>query len=293
MVSDDTEHAVMTALSLHEAVGDGALFARALARRLGWWLLAIPPATGKATAVSIIKRPLFGRAAKSAGNGPAMRSPIIGVFYANKPDCVEEFSRASCALTHDDVKAEQGSLAVALAASRAAASGVAGLNPQGILDFIRERIREPELARRLDAAAEHLEKRAEPGDFAFSLGLGNGVSAYILDTVPAALYCWLRYPRDYRAAVESAVRLGGDTDTVAAITGALCGAGTGVGGMPEEWLSGVIERPRSIAWMRDLAAALATGSRVPPYLWPALPIRNLFFLGIVLAHGFRRLLPPY
>ena len=29
------------------------------------------------------------------------------------------------------------------------------------------------------------------------------------------------------------------------------------------------------------------------YFWPAIPLRNVVFLGIVLAHGFRRLLPPY
>ena len=27
--------------------------------------------------------------------------------------------------------------------------------------------------------------------------------------------------------------------------------------------------------------------------WPGLIPRNLFFLSVVLAHGFRRLLPPY
>ncbi|MEA3207405.1 MAG: hypothetical protein QOE70_462 [Chthoniobacter sp.] len=27
------------------------------------------------------------------------------------------------------------------------------------------------------------------------------------------------------------------------------------------------------------------------YFWPAIPLRNLAFLGVVLAHGFRRL-PP-
>jgi len=29
------------------------------------------------------------------------------------------------------------------------------------------------------------------------------------------------------------------------------------------------------------------------YFWPGIAVRNLFFLAVVLAHGFRRLAPPY
>lgn len=54
--------------------------------------------------------------------------------------------------------------------------------------------------------------------------------------------------------------------------------------------------------MRSLAARLAdqfsaggeAGARGPvPLAWPGLLPRNLLFLSVVLAHGFRRLLPPY
>jgi hypothetical protein len=54
--------------------------------------------------------------------------------------------------------------------------------------------------------------------------------------------------------------------------------------------------------MRALAARLAEqfpgqGPEVRrgalPLFWPGLLPRNLLFLGLVLAHGFRRVLPPY
>ena len=54
------------------------------------------------------------------------------------------------------------------------------------------------------------------------------------------------------------VALGGDTDTVAAIAGGLAGTTVGAAGLPADWLSGLWEWPRSAAWIRRLAAALAS-----------------------------------
>ncbi len=138
--------------------------------------------------------------------------------------------------------------------------------------------------------------------FASELGLSRGVSGYVNHTVPFALFCWLRWPDDFRAAVEAAVLAGGDTDTVAAITGALVGATAGPDAIPAEWLSRLAEWPRSVAWMRRLAKHLATAagetagaraSRPLPLFWPGLLPRNVLFLIVVLLHGLRRLLPPY
>lgn len=44
-----------------------------------------------------------------------------------------------------------------------------------------------------------------------------------------------------------------------------------------------------------VAASLEEGrdAAVPGYFVPALAVRNLLFLIVVLAHGFRRMFPPY
>jgi hypothetical protein len=172
-------------------------------------------------------------------------------------------------------------------------------------------LRGEELLARLQSARDMLRRGASVAEYADALGQQNGVSGYIAHTVPVALYAWLRHPDDFRAAVEAAILLGGDTDTTGAVTGALAGASLGAAAIPPEWLSACCDWPRSARWIRALAERLG-GAPAPetsherdvrgtagvppaplPLCWPALPLRNLVFLALVLGHGFRRLLPPY
>ncbi len=150
------------------------------------------------------------------------------------------------------------------------------------------------LCRKLtDALAARISVEA----FAESLGLDNAVTGYAYQSVPVALYAWLRHRGDFRAAMESALNCGGDTDSVGAIVGALAGTDVGKESIAFEWLSGICEWPRSNRSLEQIAERLARqkGSRRPlgpvRYFWPGLIPRNFIFLVAVLLHGFRRLLP--
>ncbi len=118
-------------------------------------------------------------------------------------------------------------------------------------------------------------------------------------TVPVALYCWLAHRGSFRDAVESAVCLGGDTDTVAAIVGALAGSELGPDAIPPAWIEGLAEWPATISWLRRLADALQKSleaqqpASVPSLNPVGLLARNLLFIPVVFAHGLRRLAPPY
>jgi ADP-ribosyl-[dinitrogen reductase] hydrolase len=120
----------------------------------------------------------------------------------------------------------------------------------------------------------------------------------VLHTVPCVIQTWLRHQDDFGSGVQEIILAGGDTDTTAAILGGIIGARVGKAGIPLPWLAGIIEWPRSVAWMEQLGAALARSLhgeavRVPSYPVAGIPLRNLVFLLIVLAHGLRRLGPPY
>jgi ADP-ribosylglycohydrolase len=235
-----------------------------------------------------------------------MRAPILGVCLGSEPDKLMAFNRASTRLTHTDPKAEWGSLAVALAAHRSAESrsGTA-LDPGAVVDELVSTLRataDPaaaDLVRSLDAIPAHIRAGHTTEEYAAALGLTRGVTGYMYHTVPVAVYGWLRYQDDFPTSVQAAIRCGGDTDTVAAITGALVGARVGKGGIPPAWLRGVIDWPRTMRWVEALAERIGEGkwrtepqSAHPLAVW-ALPARNALFFAWVLVHAARRLLPPY
>ena len=66
-------------------------------------------------------------------------------------------------------------------------------------------------------------------------------SGYVVDTIEAAIWC-LMNTRSYKECVLTAVNLGDDTDTVAAIAGGLAGALYGYDAIPQEWRDTLIKR---------------------------------------------------
>lgn len=305
MVSDDTEHACFVAQALLAAPSDPEAFGRSLAWRLRGWLVGLPAGIGFGTLRALCKLWLgFSHRSSgvfTAGNGPAMRAPIVGACLGDTPH-MRAVLRISTRITHTDPKAEEGALAVALAAHYGALHGP-GLEPGPFLDALRAELVGEELRAALDQAGEHLARGAEPAEFAASQGQSRGVSGYMNHTVPAVLYCWLRSPGDLRTSLSDIIRLGGDADTTGAILGGVAGATLGSEAIPPEWLAGICEWPRSAPWIRSLAGRLhetypggAAPAATPgplPLFWPGIALRNLLFTAIVLSHGFRRLLPPY
>jgi ADP-ribosylglycohydrolase len=305
LCSDDTEHNVMVALSVCRAGDDVERFAAGLRSRLRWWLLALPAGVGSATARAILKLWLFlpqrWQGVYSAGNGAAMRAPLLGALFAERPAILRDMVRASTRLTHTDPKAECAALAVALAAGEAA---LMRLDPVVTLERLREELAAfgPD-GEVLLALLERAGASARAGEsslaFAASLQLQEGVTGYAYHTVPVALHGCFAHPRNYARAVGGVIACGGDTDTVAAITGGIVGAAVGRAGLPPAWLDRLIEWPASVRWQHSLAAAaqrcvLGAPFQAPrEHAWLVLLGRNLVFLAIVLAHGFRRLLPPW
>jgi ADP-ribosylglycohydrolase len=307
MVSDDTEHTCMVGQALLASPDDADRFARALAWRFRWWLLTLPAGIGRATLRSTAKLclgfPPHRSGVWSAGNGPAMRAALLSVCLGREPDKLRAYVRASSRISHTDPRAERGALLVALAAWQGASAGPQA-DGAASLATIRNLVADAdeELLNALDTVERHLQRDAPPQELADALGLSHGVSGYIYHTVPAALYCWLRNPGDFQLAVEGVIRLGGDVDTTGAIVGALVGATVGATGIPPRWITGLIEWPMTVRWMRCLAEKLAArfngekpcaDSTAPRYFWPGRMPRNLAFLAIVLGHAFRRMLPPY
>ncbi len=317
MISDDTEHALFTARALALAGDDAAKFALLLQRELKLWLLSLPAGAGAATLKAAVKSwrgaPPEASGVGSAGNGPAMRAPIIGLWAGPDDALLCALNRASSRLTHTDPRAEAGALCVALATRDQAQ----GINPEESQARIESTVRHwmtaastcsidegvELLLRDVARAAQAARGGVECWDFARSIvGEGfekKGATGFIAHTVPVALQAAWRHA-DLREAVLGAVRCGGDTDSVAAIAGAIVGARVGEAGVPREWLDALFEWPRSPRFIQRTALALAAAraggafeAEWPRAFFPAVLARNVFFLAVVLGHGLRRLAPPY
>lgn len=300
MVSDDTEHTSFVAQALLAHPDDPVAFQRCLAWKLRLWLLGLPAGIGLATLKAIMK--LWAGISPSrsgvwsAGNGPAMRSAIIGVYFAADPVQRRSFVSTSTRLTHSDPKAETAALAVA----EAAAWSVNQNEPiEQWLAHLASLSCDEEWIGICENLAAALASAESVEEFADSLGLQKGVTGYAYHSVPVALYAWLRHHDDFRQALKAALDCGGDTDTVGAIVGAIVGAKVGKEGLPPEFITGICEWPRSVLLFEQIAARLAqqkdSATALGPvlYFWPGLILRNLLFLVVVLIHGFRRLAPPY
>lgn len=305
MYSDDTEHAFITAQALIVSGGEVEAFRKELARQLRIWILLLPGGAGLATLKACCTL-LFGVSPQhsgvfSAGNGPAMRATILGVFaYEAKlsNDHLIELNRASARITHTDPKAEYGALAVALAARYGLENKT--INADEFFQFFIAHFpftdeAAHEMTSLINSCVNAVKSGLTTHEFCAAQGWAKGASGYIYHTVPAALHTWLSYPDDYQAGVLEIIACGGDTDSTAAIAGGLIGARSQ--NIPPEWREGLCEWPRGEKWMQKLSVRLHEVSvnqqpqKSISTFWPGVLARNLWFLLVVLLHGFRRLIP--
>jgi len=304
MISDDTEHTIFVCQCLLAHSDDANLFIQRLAMCLRWWLLSLPAGIGMATGRAIIKICIGFSPEKSgvfsAGNGPAMRVAPIGAFFADEPEWNDELTERSTCITHTDPKA----LIAAKAVSQIASWIVrADLTSRPALGEFIQRLSSISADNTWRGLVSSIERACEDGlsveAFADKMGLKNGITGYIYHTVPMVLFAWYVHYGNYEKTLTALWECGGDTDTTGAIAGALAGLTVGETGIPSVWIDGIKDWPRSTGKMRELADALAakvSGEAIMTpirYFWPGVLLRNVYFLFVVLLHGFRRLLHPY
>jgi ADP-ribosylglycohydrolase len=70
----------------------------------------------------------------------------------------------------------------------------------------------------------------------------KGISAFAISSVLWSLYSFLKTPNDYWETICTAISAGGDTDTTAAMAGAISGAYLGIGAIPSNLTSYLTDR---------------------------------------------------
>ncbi len=246
LITDDTQLTIAVAESI---VASGDLDPDDLAERFMAWM---PLGRGHgATTVGAILNLQRGMAwwesgEPSAGNGAAMRVSPVALLHPFDVSAMRRDAAISAIITHADPMA-----VVSVAAQTFLVAALLHHLP-GTLD-VGKLLRDLSTAigdlpdpgypeRRAGASGEvRLHDRLlEVGDrldqspaeaFAY---FQNG--AFVLESLPAALWSFLRSPEDPEEVIVTAVNGGYDADTVAAMAGALAGAYHGASGLPARWI---------------------------------------------------------
>ena len=201
-----------------------------------------------------------GTPAPYAGNGSAMRAAPLGLLLGETRAMVAATVEQSL-VTHRDTRCAAGALAVAAAVAFAAerspvvtarlledTAALVAPTDASVAEAIRglrrwAHLPPDEAARRLHA------KGLDPAAGHEWLG----ISTFVTPSVVWSLYAFLRTPDDYWATVCTAIGVGGDTDTMAAIAGAISGARLGPDALPQDLVNRLTDRGE---WGRDGLAEL-------------------------------------
>ncbi|MFE7326018.1 ADP-ribosylglycohydrolase family protein [Streptomyces sp. NPDC057565] len=268
--TDDTQMAVLVGESLLERDG---LDLPDIFDRFRRWAAGEPKDIGLQTEYVLTSGDPWDRAAalhfqvngRAAGNGSLMRAATSAVYFA-RTDGPEQAARATtmdaarriAALTHGDRAAWEGT-AVLHELIRVALNGDDPLTavPGALADVPDDR---------RERWATVLAPDWHPG-------LATEFNGAVWPCLGTAVWA-LRTTHTFEASLAAAIDVGGDTDTVAAVTGALTGAVYGMGAIPPRWtdplhvpLPGygdrVLRTPELAALARRLDARKSQDSRCP------------------------------
>lgn len=251
--TDDTQMMLATAECFVECGrADPARQADAL---LSWYSNTAPHRTPMRANLRACKHLASGRAwtksgVFSGGCGAAVRMPPIGLFFYASPESLYRAAVDNCMITHTEPRARAASVAVAYLTARLVRSTDRCSPGDQVLESA-DRVAglDSDMAAMLRWVTQivHL----EPEEALFEIG----TSSDAIETVPAAVYCFLKHPRHFTGAVFSAVNAGDAADSIGALAGSLVGALAGLDSIPRHFVQRVENSDVLIGVGENLAAA--------------------------------------
>ena len=185
----------------------------------------------------------------AAGNGAAMRIAPLAFHLDPKREQDRRTIRDVCRITHHNEEAYVGALAITIAIRSVVFDQT---TPTELLDVVVQNLPDSRVRDRI------LTMNALRGDPSVAdVAADFGSSGYVVESVPLALYAARsidRLPLDdvFRNAIEA----GGDTDTIASMTGQIAGARLGLTRIPRELIDMLANEKRAEQITNQFAAAL-------------------------------------
>jgi poly(ADP-ribose) glycohydrolase ARH3 len=181
----------------------------------------------------------------SFGNGAAMRVASVGLFFRHDRSMLWNQARLSALPTHLHPLGIEGAQLIALAA--ALCSNMERFDRASFYAELLSACESAEYRSKIEMAA----RIQTPHELA---GLGNRIEA--LHSVPTAIASFALTPESYEETICNVIFLGGDTDTIAAMAGALSGAYVGVNRLPSRLVALLESSPKGREYLKHLAEQL-------------------------------------
>lgn len=178
----------------------------------------------------------------SYGNGAAMRVAPVGLLFCDDPRRLWEQARLSALPTHVHPLGIEGAQLLALAVALCTKMDTFDRN-----EFFGTLIRSCESAEYRSKLEQAAQTRSTDG----LIALGNRIEA--LHSVPASIASFALTPDSFEETICNVIFLGGDTDTLAAMAGALSGAFLGATRLPSRLVALLESSPKGGAYIRQLA----------------------------------------
>ncbi|MHA1989362.1 MAG: ADP-ribosylglycohydrolase family protein [Candidatus Hodarchaeales archaeon] len=175
-----------------------------------------------------------------AGNGSAMRAGPIGLIFWDNSEKLIKAAINQGIITHRDPRCSAGAIAISGAVLLAINNKIIKQDKfliqlqrwtEPISSDMASGINHLNLIMKLSPEEAYREIKligvdSESFDFWF------GISPFVISSVLWSLYSFVKFPNNYVEAIKTAIRVGGDVDTTAAMTGAISGAFLGVDAIP-------------------------------------------------------------
>jgi ADP-ribosylglycohydrolase len=221
-LTDDSEMALMLARSL---VSVGTFDSKKVLERYQFWISGGPFDSGGTTRAGLAGNPIF----ESQANGSLMRISPLGIFGVNhSAETVAAWAEADAALTHPNEVPVAATALFAMAIAHVIKTGCTAQELYALIAGWAETRNDPQAIRDVIAAAA----TTRPDDYV-------ALQGWVLIAFQNALW-QLLHTQSFRAGVEDTVMQGGDTDTNAAICGALLGAVYGRESVPQSWVDALL-----------------------------------------------------
>ncbi|QDV27697.1 ADP-ribosylglycohydrolase family protein [Aureliella helgolandensis] len=257
MYSGDTQLMLLTAQALLKSRSDLRSFRKTFHARLAWYGLSFPVDPSASTMLAAWKSWLarvgLRPGVDSLDNGAGAQAVFSALAIDGTGHNIGRWVDETVHLTRTNSQTRNACVVLGELADLSANTKRDNFEPSEVLAKAIQISSHKELTRQLKALTPFLQGGKSPAAVARHFGWQDGVSHSMVDTTVMAIYCWLRYPDDFKRATTAAIHLGGDSKSLGAIVGGLSGAHLGVAGIPSELPAMLGGSPHGPTWIASLA----------------------------------------